>query len=323
MKYYFTKAVMIVVPLLAFLCTSGCAVYKQLHIESDPTGVRVSRAGAVIGITPFDVTVPAGDILFCSPWHWSFYLDAEFPQPGYPSVKKHIDPCKIPNDSVVHFDLRLQNGPKDKTPAPKIGKKTGTGFVIGSSGLILTAYHVVEGAANIQARLSDGSWVQLVIKSFARANDVAVLDAKRPLSDVLTIAPEDSTTVGADVYTIGFPVVGLLGDEPKYSNGTISSLSGLQGDSTLFQVSVPVQPGNSGGPLCNTKGQVIGIITSSAAVEYFYGKVGALPQNINWAIKIDYALPLLGPTVTRDRSDSIEGKRMESVRRGVCLIVAD
>lgn len=323
MKYYFAKAVMVIVLLLVLLCITGCTVHKLLHIESDPPGVKVSRAGGIVGTTPFDMTVPAGDIFFCTPWYWSFYLNAESPYKGYPSVQKQIDPCHILNDSIVHFDFKLQQAPRENVPPPRTSKKTGTGFVIANSGLILTAYHVVEGATNIEARLSDGSWVHVAIKSFARANDVAVLDAKTPLADALTIASEGSTTIGADVYTIGFPVVGVLGDEPKYSNGTISSLSGLQGDSTLFQVSVPVQPGNSGGPLCNTKGQVVGIITSSAAVEYFYGKTRTLPQNINWAIKIEYALPLLGPAIARERPGSIEGKRIEDVRRGVCLIVAD
>lgn len=299
---------------------TGCTVYKNFHVTSEPTGVRVSRAGGVIGTTPFDMSAGAGDFLFCTPWYWAFYLEAESPYPGYPPIQKNIDPCHMIDNSMIHFDFRLPTKDSEPIMPPGSTGKTGTGFIIDESGIILTAYHVVENATDIKARLYDGSLINLELKAFARANDIAILIAKQQLQGALSIARSGDLRVGEEVYTIGYPVISVLGEEPKYSNGTISSLSGIQGDYSLLQISVPVHPGNSGGPLCNMNGEVVGIVTSTAAVEYFYGKTRTLPQNINWAIKIQYALPLLGQISSKQQPTS--PKTLEDVRKGVCLIIA-
>ena len=99
----------------------------------------------------------------------------------------------------------------------------------------------------------------------------------------------------------------ILGKEVKYTDGSISSLSGLQGDATFFQINVPIQPGNSGGPLVNADGDVVGVVTATAAVEAFYKSVGAMPQNVNWAVKGAYASLLLPPTMEmNERPKSIQ-----------------
>jgi S1-C subfamily serine protease len=305
------------------LILSGCAIHKQLRITSEPENVRISRDGGIIGTTPFNLTVGAGDIFFCTPSYWSFILEAEAPYAGQSHIQKHINPCRIPDNSIVHFGFRLAQTPQQQVPPSEKPRRTGTGFVVDNSGLVLTAFHVVDGATNIKARCSDGTWTEATLKSFSRANDIALLVSQAPLKGALALAQDNSARVGDEVYTLGYPVVGVLGDEQKYSNGTISSLSGLQGDNSFLQISVPVQPGNSGGPLCNTKGEVIGLITSSAAIEYFYGKTGALPQNINWAVKIEYASPLVGSTISR-KSSVVSGKKtLQEVGKGICLIVAN
>jgi S1-C subfamily serine protease len=88
-----------------------------------------------------------------------------------------------------------------------------------------------------------------------------------------------------------------------------------------MQISVPVQPGNSGGPLVNESGQVVGVIAAQAAVDEFVKIEGRLPQNINWAVKSDYASPLLanlapGPKRTREEA-------IRLARESLCLIVAE
>jgi S1-C subfamily serine protease len=110
--------------------------------------------------------------------------------------------------------------------------------------------------------------------------------------------------MGDKVFTIGYPAHFLMGDNPKYTEGVVNATSGLQDDPTVFQVSVEIQPGNSGGPLFNEKGEVVGITSSSldpkAAVEAF----GTLPQNVNYAIKSTYIsalLPMLPQTLIASR----------------------
>jgi S1-C subfamily serine protease len=112
--------------------------------------------------------------------------------------------------------------------------------------------------------------------------------------------------MGDKVFTIGFPVSLVLGKEAKYTEGVVSSISGIKDTSSLLQITVPVQPGNSGGPLVNEKGEVVGIITSSAAILPFVKESGTLPQNINWAVKADYLRPLIELPETERRELSRE-----------------
>jgi S1-C subfamily serine protease len=121
---------------------------------------------------------------------------------------------------------------------------------------------------------------------------------------------------------VGFPVTVLLGLEPKFTDGSVSALSGVGGESSLLQVSVPVQPGNSGGPLLNDRGEVVGIVTSSAAVAHFLQASGTLPQNVNWAVKSEYAAmlfdaPPAGPAPTEHRVEAVT-----RAMKATCLIEA-
>ncbi len=98
---------------------------------------------------------------------------------------------------------------------------------------------------------------------------------------------------GAEVFTLGYPQIGIQGQEQKATFGRINALSGFQGDFRFIQVDVPVQPGNSGGPLIDSSGQVVGVITSTLNVLATLKISGSLPQNVNYAIKADYAAPLI------------------------------
>ncbi len=270
--------------LICIACSVGCAVHKTLLIKSEPEGITVSKGGGVIGTTPFSITVGAGDIFFCSPWYWSFDLEAG-------SQVKRIDPCNLADGSTVMFYFPEYSNQKSNEP-PKNAAKTGTGFLISRDGYIVTSYHVIEGAANISVSIGGASF-PAALKSFSKGTDIAVIKIDYNPQQFISVE-SDSMLLGEEVFTVGFPFPDLLGKNSKFSNGTISSLTGIQGDNSLFQISVPIQPGNSGGPLCNKKGHVIGIITSTAAVEYFYSKTGAIPQNVNWATKTEYIKPLLG-----------------------------
>ena len=102
----------------------------------------------------------------------------------------------------------------------------------------------------------------------------------------------------------------------------MSSLSGLQDDPGLFQVSVPIQPGNSGGPLVNAQGEVVGVITATATARTFERETGALPQNINWATKGRHARDLLADRI-EPRQEAMS--REDAVTRAygaVCYVEA-
>ena len=125
----------------------------------------------------------------------------------------------------------------------------------------------------------------------------------------------ETARLGDEVYTIGFPLADLLGSDHKLATGVLSAMSGIDDDPRMFQITVPVQPGNSGGPIINEEGEVIGILASTLSVEYLYRAQKHIPQNVNFAMKGDYLSLLLrqaksDPTVSvaprGSRSDQIE-----------------
>lgn len=192
----------------------------------------------------------------------------------------------------VAIVLDPTNG-KSSKQSKEITKSSGTGFAISENGIIATACHIIQGAKVIKVYLTRNSFVSALIIHSDPVNDLALLKIEHPTPNFLPIAPMRSVKMGDKVFTIGFPLSSVLGQEAKYSEGVVSCLSGLQDAPTFLQITVPIQPGNSGGPLVNEKGEVVGIITSTAAILPFIKESGTLPQNVNWAVKADYLRPLL------------------------------
>ena len=185
---------------------------------------------------------------------------------------------------------------------------TGTGFMFSSSDYVITSYHVVHGSKSISVRLINGERIDATIAVKDTNNDIAILKlSKSPTSrqNIITLGDSTSVKTGDRVFTYGFPLVDLLGhQEPRYSEGFVNSLSGISNDPRLFQVSIPIQPGNSGGPVFNEKGELIGIATSSIDSVQTQKVFGATPQNVNFAIKSSYInslLPNLPDTFIKQR----------------------
>lgn len=169
---------------------------------------------------------------------------------------------------------------------------TGSCFAV-SPHEVVTSHHVVAGADRIVVKFQSGDEFPAHITKQSQATDLAVLNIQGSSPAYLSLAQRGSLQVGEEIFTIGYPAAAVLGTEPKFTDGTVSALSGVGGDASYFQMSVPVQPGNSGGPVMNFDGQVIGIVAATAAVEAFYTTTGSLPQNVNWASKAEYARLLI------------------------------
>ena len=185
---------------------------------------------------------------------------------------------------------------------------TGTGFLFSSSDYVITSYHVIHGAKSIRVRLINGDRIDATVALKDTNNDIAILKlSQSPTSrqNIIILGDSSSVKTGDRVFTYGFPLVDLLGDaEPRYSEGFINSLSGISNDPRLFQVSIPIQPGNSGGPVFNEKGELIGIATSSIDSVQTQQVFGTIPQNVNFAIKSSYIkslLPNLPDAFIRDK----------------------
>jgi len=219
-----------------------------------------------------------------------------------------------------------ENGSRTGAPegqAQPAGTSVGTGFFVGPDGFALTSYHVVDGADRVGCRTGDGTLHEASLVRMSQANDLALLRVNFRPAHFLGFAPRGSLRPGERVFTIGYGAPNFLGvNEPRFTEGTISALSGLDADDAYVQITVPIQPGNSGGPLVNEAGQVVGIIASSAGAEAFAEvEGGATPQSIHWAVKSDYATPLLPPqppAARRTREQAIA-----LTHDAVCLVVAE
>ena len=226
-------------------------------------------------------------------------------------------------ESVRRNEEVRGRSPEQSRPSPERTAVTGTGFFIGEEGIVVTALHVVDGAQEIKVRTADGQWFPAQILKRSHSTDIAILGLECKSCPFLRLADMAAVRQGQRVFTLGYPVAGVLGDEVKYTDGVISSLSGTQGDGSLLQVTVPIQPGNSGGPLLNEKGEVIGVVTSSAAVATFLRVTGTLPQNVNWAVKGSYVSALWASTSSSASNGAPGGDVVEMAREAVVFVTAE
>ena len=193
-----------------------------------------------------------------------------------------------------HANREADQGAERRPEAAAAGddpKTTGTGFLITRNGYLVTNHHVVKDCGKVRVRTAVGLLDAEVVRVDA-ASDLALLKVTGTF-DALPIVSSRTARLGATVATVGFPNIGLQGFEPKLSKGDISSLSGIQDDVRYFQISVPVQPGNSGGPLFDERGNVVGVVTSQLSQKAALESSGALAQSVNYAVKSSYLLSFL------------------------------
>ncbi len=175
--------------------------------------------------------------------------------------------------------------------------RSGTGFFV-SKNILATNYHVVAESKGIDIIWNEKRLpATLLIRD--QVNDIALLkvafsssalEQKLAMEQVVPLSVGDVRKIkdGNKVYTIGFPLTDELGKRARISEGIINSTVGVEDDPRMIQISVPIQPGNSGGPLFNTRGEVIGVVTSTINNAYLILQKGTFPQNVNFAIKANY-----------------------------------
>jgi S1-C subfamily serine protease len=161
----------------------------------------------------------------------------------------------------------------------------GTGFVISANGHVVTNQHVVHGCiGDIQGNLGGEAPVKLRLVSSDHTNDLALLQAPAPFKEVATIRDRPVHS-GDSVVAIGYPFHGMLTSDFTVTTGIVSSLSGILNDTRYLQISAAVQPGNSGGPLLDADGQIVGMVAAKLDALRFAKATGEIPENINFAIK--------------------------------------
>ena len=160
------------------------------------------------------------------------------------------------------------------------GKAAGTGFLVDSTGVVVTNLHVIEGATRVAIKLHSGEqYTQIRVASFDQERDLAILRIPGFDLPVVNLGNSDDVKVGATVYAIGNP----LGLEESVTKGIVSSIRAIEGGTKIIQTDSAVSPGNSGGPLINDHGDVVGIVTYKLSAG----------ENLNFAVPINYVRALL------------------------------
>jgi S1-C subfamily serine protease len=167
----------------------------------------------------------------------------------------------------------------------------GTGFFVTDNGYLLTCFHVVNNAASILVGTTHGLFPAELVQSDP-LKDVALLKVTGSFT-ALPLVSSNSVELGESVFTIGFPNPTVQGLQPKLTRGDISGLAGVHDDPNEYQISVPVQPGNSGGALLDENGNVVGIVAARLSDLAAMRTSGMTAQDVNYAIKSSCAKTLL------------------------------
>jgi len=232
-------------------------------------------------------------------------------------------------DYKVTF-IKLFPSVNDNIPSSTLPKKelvSGTGFCISSNGIIVTNHHVIENANSIKVKgiNSDFNTVyKAKVLVSDKNNDLALIQINDYKFNSIIAIPYTIKTslagVGENIFVLGYPLRASMGDEIKLTNGIISSKTGFQGDISSYQISAPVQPGNSGGPLFDSQGNLIGIINAK--------HIGA--ENASYAVKASYLtnlLDLLQNPPNLQTVNSLTGKtlpqQVEVVKKIVYIIESE
>ena len=170
-------------------------------------------------------------------------------------------------------------------------QSSGTAFFITDDGYLITSGHVLGESTQARVITAAGILPARVVKVDA-GNDLALLKAEGTFA-ALPVVASRAVKLGGTVFTVGFPNLGLQGFAPKLSRGEIGSLAGPQDDPRYFQISTPVQPGNSGGALVDEHGNVIGVVAAKLSAKATLLASGALPENVNYAVKSSFLLGFL------------------------------
>lgn len=181
-----------------------------------------------------------------------------------------------------------------RTPAPEPEKKggglaTGTGFFVNEDGHLVTNAHVVDGCSNATLRLTDGRQVPAAILARSKQNDLAILKADIKPDAFARFRGERGIRLGDDIIVFGFPLAGQLTITGNLTTGLVSALAGPDEDVSQMQITAPVQSGNSGGPVIDRAGNVVGVVVAKSNVLSRADNKVEVLQNINFAIKANIA----------------------------------
>jgi S1-C subfamily serine protease len=228
---------------------------------------------------------------------------------------------------LLQHACALARGESPSPPAARSAPTSiGAGIVVSADGLVLTNNHVAEGCDSIIVLDEGRERARATVLGIDIGNDLALLRAERTFPAAASFRRAAPLQAGEAVTVVGYPLASILGFEPTVAFGYVSATGGLRGDSTRFQISAPIHRGNSGGPILDQGGQVIGIVTSKLDALAVQKRTGDLPQNISFGVRGEVAQTFLERNSAAFRSGAagakLENTEVAAIGRAITVLVA-
>ena len=180
-------------------------------------------------------------------------------------------------------------------PNKVVSASSGSGFAISRDGHVITNNHVINGCQNVKIH-HKGTSIAARVLTFDPRNDIALLKGDFRPSTVLPLSTNKPELL-QDIYVAGYPFGRKVSTSVKVTKGIISSLSGIGNNFSNIQIDAALQPGNSGGPILNDKGNVVGVAVAKLDLKKILKNYGTIPENTNFGVKSN---------VVRNITDSVE-----------------
>ena len=263
---------------------------------------------------------------------------------------------KKENERLQKKIARLEKEKKQKPKTKQVAKKepqltqepklstSGSGFFISRSGHIITNHHIVNKCKKVTVGDNAQNQVDTRVIETDRENDLALLKISHfkmasveskslirklgikivPLASEGLLRPQD-VELGEDVLVAGYPYGEFFGDNIKVTKGIVSGSKGLGGDTGQFQMDAAVQPGNSGGPIYDGNGNIVGVVVSQLNKMKFAKSTGSIPENVNFGIKASTVKQFLSasglPTKSSNRTDRMSTKKLAQIGKNQTVMV--
>lgn len=232
-------------------------------------------------------------------WEKEYYRLNEYLTKNYPEIEKRVEEIKRLDDSLpaevrvaeatVNWDAALD----PPAPSEEAGG-LGTGFVV-ARGIVMTCAHVVRGGTRVTVLSGGGARHDAKINTLDMGNDWALLEVNGLESEPIPVSV-DKPNVGATIYCIGYPLGGIKDStDPIVGSGNIAALQRLDGDQRFMQITAPVNPGNSGGPVLDQYGRWVGIVSQKLNDMETLKAAETVTQGVNFAVKASFIQPLVQP----------------------------
>ena len=194
-----------------------------------------------------------------------------------------------------------------RSPTPSDGKlfpaSSGTGFIVSSAGHVVTNYHVIKGCNNVVIYRNSKPYRATIVAA-DKMNDLALLKTGIRSNHVLSLRSKNPKLL-ENIYVVGYPFGTRISSNIKVTKGIVSSQTGYANNYSNFQLDAAMQPGNSGGPITDLNGNVIGVSVHKMNLKFVLKRFKTIPENVNFGIKVSSVQNLLdGNNISYSRQNN-------------------